>query len=63
MGIPASVLDKVFDPFWSTKAEGMGMGLAICQSIVTAHRGHITARNNAGGGATFCVTLPMTQHA
>ena len=63
MGIPASVLDKVFDPFWSTKAEGMGMGLAICQSIVTAHRGHITARNNAGGGATFCVTLPMTQRA
>ena len=39
----------------------MGMGLAICQSIVAAHRGTITATNNAEGGATFCAGLPMTE--
>jgi signal transduction histidine kinase len=58
-GIAALDLKKVFEAFWSTKAEGMGVGLAICQSIVAAHRGAITATNNAGGGATFCVSLPV----
>jgi signal transduction histidine kinase len=62
MGIPAADLKHVFDAFWSTKERGMGIGLAICQSIVAAHRGHITAANNADGGATFCVTLPVRQH-
>ena len=57
-GIAAKDLKRVFDPFWSTKAEGMGMGLAICHSIVAAHRGRVTAQNNEEGGATFCVTLP-----
>jgi signal transduction histidine kinase len=37
----------------------MGIGLAICQSIVAAHRGKITASNNPQGGATFCVSLPL----
>jgi len=60
-GIATDALGNVFDPFWSTKAGGMGMGLAICQSIVTGHHGRITASNNAGGGATFCVTLPTKQ--
>ena len=58
-GITASDLDNVFDPFWSTKAGGMGIGLAICQSIVAAHHGRITASNNPEGGATFCVSLPV----
>ncbi len=62
-GIPKGNLPNVFDAFWSTKPEGMGIGLAICQSIVTAHRGRITATNNAEGGATFCVTLPVRRHA
>jgi signal transduction histidine kinase len=48
----------VFDAFWSTKAGGMGIGLAICQSIVAAHHGTITASNNPEGGATFRITLP-----
>ena len=60
-GIAADGLDKVFDPFWSTKTGGMGMGLAICQTIATAHHGRIGATNNAEGGATFCVTLPTCQ--
>ena len=41
----------------------MGVGLAICQSIVAAHHGSITAANNPDGGATFCVKLPIRQHA
>jgi len=63
VGIPAADLKRVFDAFWSTKERGMGIGLAICQSIVAAHRGHISAANNVEGGATFCVSLPMKQHA
>jgi C4-dicarboxylate-specific signal transduction histidine kinase len=54
-GIAPEHLKTVFEPFWTTKAGGMGMGLAICQSIVATHRGSITATNNADGGATFCV--------
>jgi C4-dicarboxylate-specific signal transduction histidine kinase/ABC-type uncharacterized transport system substrate-binding protein len=60
-GIAQSHLKSVFDPFWTTKPDGMGMGLAICQSIVAAHRGTITATNNAEGGATFCVILPASR--
>ena len=57
-GIAEDDLKHVFDAFWSTKPGGMGIGLAICQSIVAAHHGRITAANNAAGGATFCVSLP-----
>ena len=48
----------MFDGFWSTKPEGMGVGLAICKSIVTAHGGRLEAFNNRGGGATFRASLP-----
>ena len=58
-GILRGSLPKVFDAFWSTKPDGMGIGLAICQSIVAGHHGRISATNNAEGGATFCVTLPV----
>jgi C4-dicarboxylate-specific signal transduction histidine kinase len=57
-GIPPGKLKTVFDPFWSTKEGGTGMGLAICQSILGAHHGSITASNNEDGGATFCVSIP-----
>ncbi len=58
-GIAAGDLKNVFDAFWSTKAGGMGMGLAICKAIVVAHGGSITAVNNPDGGAIFCVVLPL----
>ena len=62
-GIAAEDLEHLFDAFWTTKTGGMGMGLALCQTIVAAHRGSLTAANNAAGGATFCVSLPIRQAA
>jgi len=58
-GIAPQSLDAVFDPFWSTKAGGTGVGLTICQSIVSAHRGTLTAANNPRGGARLCATWPI----
>ena len=57
-GIAPAELTRVFEPFWSTKSSGMGLGLAICRSIVLAHRGRIEARNAPEGGAAFCAILP-----
>ena len=58
-GIPPDMLDRVFEPFFSTKREGLGLGLAISRSIVDLHRGTITARNRETGGAEFVVSLPV----
>jgi signal transduction histidine kinase/ABC-type uncharacterized transport system substrate-binding protein len=60
-GIAAGHLKSVFDPFWSTKSGGMGMGLAICHSIIASHRGTVAAANNPGPGATLCITLPVAE--
>jgi two-component system sensor kinase FixL len=57
-GIANENLDRVFERFFTTREGGMGMGLAICQSIITAHGGSIAASNNGAGGAHFRFTLP-----
>ena len=51
--------DTVFDAFFTTKENGMGMGLAICRSIVQAHNGRLWAASGESAGATFCFTLPL----
>src|SRR5208283_4866019 len=58
-GIPADKLAHVFEPFFSTKPNGLGMGLAISRGIIEAHGGRLWANNNKAGGATFTITLPV----
>jgi signal transduction histidine kinase/integral membrane sensor domain MASE1 len=57
-GIPEELIDRIFDPFYSSKEHGLGMGLAICRSIALAHHGKLWAANNESGGAVFCLVLP-----
>lgn len=58
-GIAADVHARLFEPFVTTKLQGLGLGLPICSSIVTAHGGYMRALDNPRGGATFLVTLPI----
>jgi signal transduction histidine kinase len=58
-GLTPESIDRLFDAFYSTKADGMGMGLSICHSIVEAHGGRIWASRDFGQGATFQFTMPL----
>jgi C4-dicarboxylate-specific signal transduction histidine kinase len=61
VGIEGADLDQVFHAFYTTKPDGLGMGLAIARSIVEAHGGQLEAKNNPQGGATFSFTLPAIE--
>jgi signal transduction histidine kinase len=58
-GIPRTAMMQVFEPFYTTKKDGMGMGLSITRSIVEAHNGRIGAENNPDGGATVRFSVPL----
>ncbi|HEX3231353.1 MAG TPA: ATP-binding protein, partial [Pyrinomonadaceae bacterium] len=60
-GIPEGRREQVFERFFTTKKQGMGLGLSICRTIIDAHRGEIWATNNAGCGATFHFSLPIVR--
>jgi signal transduction histidine kinase len=59
VGVDEKDADRIFQPLYTTKAEGLGMGLAIARTIVAAHGGRLEAANNLLGGATFHFTLPV----
>jgi two-component system sensor histidine kinase DctS len=62
-GIPPEVAERLFSPFFSTKAEGMGMGLSICRTAIEFHGGTLTHADNPGGGTIFTFTLQQAHEA
>jgi PAS domain S-box-containing protein len=60
-GLPADYMDQVFDPFYTTKTEGVGMGLSISESIVKAHGGRLWVSDNSHDGCTFTFALPVAK--
>jgi signal transduction histidine kinase len=61
VGIDQSNVERLFEPFYTTKAEGLGMGLSISRTIIMNHRGTMEAANNPEGGATFSFSLPAEE--
>ncbi len=61
VGVPREQADQIFNAFFTTKAQGTGMGLSISRSIVESHGGRLWATSNSGGGATFSFTLPSAE--
>lgn len=57
-GVAAGDAEKIFKPFYTSKPQGLGMGLSICRSIINNHQGRLWVETNPDGGATFCFSLP-----
>ncbi len=62
VGIPSNVIDRVFDPYFSTRQKGSGLGLAISNSIIRKHNGRILVQSLPGKGTTFTIYLPASTH-
>jgi signal transduction histidine kinase len=61
-GLDPNTMSRIFEPFYTTKSSGMGMGLSICRSIVQNHGGRLWATANDGPGTSFHFTLPRDQN-
>jgi C4-dicarboxylate-specific signal transduction histidine kinase len=61
VGLPDDV-ETLFQPFHTTKGDGLGMGLSICRTLVTAHHGRVWAERRADRGAAFYIALPLVKH-
>ena len=60
-GIDKEIIDKIFDPYFTTKADGSGLGLAISYSIVKKHGGHLLVQSEVGVGSVFSILLPISK--
>lgn len=60
-GIPDAILPKIFEPLFTTKQEGTGLGLSSCKSIIEQHDGNISVKTESGKGTTFVITLPIVK--
>jgi signal transduction histidine kinase len=58
-GIPPDVLDKIFAPFFTTKARGTGLGLAVVRKVIDRHKGRVDVESQVGIGTTFKIFLPI----
>jgi len=63
VGFKPEALDKLFEAFYTTKADGMGIGLSISRSIIEGHHGRLWATRNNGPGATFCFAIPCASES
>lgn len=61
IGIPPDALDKILEPFYTTKADGTGLGLYICHNIISSHNGRIAVESIVGKGSTFTILLPVQE--
>ena len=62
-GMTEEQVQRVFAPFFTTKKEGTGLGLALVQQIVSEHGGHVECESTSGKGTTFTIFLPLTEKA
>lgn len=62
IGIPPEVMDRVFRPFFSNKASGTGLGLALTRRIIQEHGGRLNVQSQVGTGSTFTIRLPLSEH-
>jgi signal transduction histidine kinase len=58
-GIPSDEIEKIFDPFYTTKDEGTGLGLSFIFQVITAHNGDVDVESRIGEGAKFTIKLPI----